>query len=168
MRLLVNALLIEVGWYVCVVLGNVAALFYLACALVVHFSYVSRSFGEVRFVLLVAILGISVDTLLMHLGVFQWPDQAILIPFWLIALWVLFSMSFNHCLKWLRQKPWLALVLGMLFGPANYIAGIKLTGAVMPMGFLTTTAILMVVWMLLLPALSANRLHLWSLQGART
>jgi len=38
----------------------------------------------------------------------------------------------------------------------------------MPMGFLTTTAILMVVWMLLLPALSANRLHLWSLQGART
>jgi len=77
-------------------------------------------------------------------------------------------MSFNHCLKWLRQKPWLALVLGMLFGPANYIAGIKLTGAVMPMGFLTTTAILMVVWMLLLPALSANRLHLWSLQGART
>ena len=162
MRLIVNALLIEIGWYVCVVLGDVAAFFYLFIALAIHFSYVSRTMGELRFVLLVTIIGVSVDTLLMHLGVFQWPEQSILIPFWLIALWVLFSMSFNHCLIWLREKQWLALLLGMVFGPANYLAGIKLTGAVMPFGFLVTAVILMSVWMLLLPALSNNRLYVLS------
>ncbi len=161
MRLLVNALLVEIGWYVCVVLGNAAAAFYLAGAVVVHFVYVSQSAAEWRFIFLAAILGVSVDTLLMHAGVFRWSEHAILIPFWLIALWILFSMSFSHCLKWLGKKPWLAVLLGMCFGPLNYLAGIKLTGASMPLGFISTTIILMVVWMLLLPALSANRLQIW-------
>lgn len=166
MRLLTNALLIEFGWYVCVVFGNAAALLYVVCALIVHFSYVSQSAGEWRFIFLVAAAGTLLDTFLMHAGVFQWPEQAVLIPFWLIALWVLFSMSFNHCLKWLRQKPWLALVLGMVFGPVNYLAGIELSGGDMPLGFLATTAILMLVWMLLLPALSANRVQIWLGQGS--
>ena len=77
MRLLTNALLIEFGWYVCVVFGNAAALLYVVCALIVHFSYVSQSAGEWRLIFLVAAAGTLLDTFLMHAGVFQWPDGSV-------------------------------------------------------------------------------------------
>ena len=73
-------------------------------------------------------------------------------PYWIIAMWLLFATTLNVSLKWLRHRPYLAAILGLVAGPAAYYAGYKLGGVQIP-DFVSAMAALAAGWALLMPLL---------------
>lgn len=82
---------------------------------------------------------------------FEGSAISALSPWWLWMLWLLFGMTLNSSLAFLKTKPWfLSAALGALFGPINYIAGVQL-GAAYGVHSLQNIAVLALSWMLALP-----------------
>lgn len=90
-----------------------------------------REFGE-RFqhlllpLLAVFGLGIVLDGLLSFLGFFSFSDTEMLlsvIPFWLLMVWLAFTLSLPISFSWLLHKPSLAIGVFACMAPLSYIAG---------------------------------------------
>ena len=114
---LVNAGLFQLGWFACVLGGNSLWLLLAAGALLVHLLFISRSLAEVRLVVVVCVLGSTVDSLLLNADVFAFKQPGIVIPFWLMLLWALLAITLTHCLAWTSaccfagRHRWTAVVL---------------------------------------------------------
>lgn len=149
-----NALWFQLLW-LCAVLGRESLLPVTAGLLVLHFALVARPLDELRALLPVALVGISVDSALSLAGIFQFPG-VLPIPLWLCALWLAFATTLNRSLDFMRRRLWLACALG---APAslNYLAGARLGAVDFGPGDTLTMALLAPLWMLLLPALCALR-----------
>ncbi|OGO15598.1 MAG: hypothetical protein A2Z14_15090 [Chloroflexi bacterium RBG_16_48_8] len=68
-------------------------------------------------------------------------------------MWLLFSTSLNGSLSWLKDRYFLAVILGAVFGPLNYVSGVRLGAAGFNFDFLVTVGVLAVVWGLVVPIL---------------
>lgn len=124
----INALLFQVGWFVCVMERGILALLATLIILLVHGFRYRHLQGEWPVIAVVTVSGLLQDIVLMQLGVLQfsshpWP------PVWLVCVWLLFATTLNHSLRWLQNRWALALVLGAITGPLSYLAGERL-GAV--------------------------------------
>lgn len=149
MRNLVNFVLFQVGWFACVLpaaegrmwLGPLAV----AAIVALHLGFVSREgerARELRYVLLVGLLGLVLDTGLRAVGAIRYPTSeavwsSALAPPWITALWVLFATLPFHSLQWLKGRTALAVGLGAVGGPLSFLAGSR-SGAV---GFATEPAL---------------------------
>ncbi|KAB7763839.1 DUF2878 domain-containing protein [Xanthomonas maliensis] len=82
-----------------------------------------RARGDVALSFAAFALGLLLDTLLAAGDwvryAMPWPDS-VLAPAWILALWVGFALTLNHSLATVMQRPWLAIVLGAVFGPLSY------------------------------------------------
>ena len=152
-KTLANAALFQVGWFACVLGGNSLWLLLAAGALLVHLLFISRSLAEVRLVVVVCLLGTAVDSLLLNAGVFEFRQEGILIPFWLMLLWALLATTLNHCLAWTARPAWRAVLLGAVGGPLSYYAGQRLGAVQFGFGLWPTLVLLAVLWAGLFPAL---------------
>ena len=140
----VNIVGFNLAWLGLVLYGNnfsVIALLWLAF----HLYKVTQRKAEITLILLVCLIGTTIDTGLLHLGVFTFTTEY-LIPFWLIVLWACFGATLNHSLAFLtRAKRW-QLFCGLLFPPLSYIAGANLSAVTLNYSTLTTYFILSMVW----------------------
>ena len=152
MRLL-NAGLFQLGWFACVLGGNSLWLLLAGGALLAHLLVISRSMSDVRLVLVVCLVGSTVDSLLLNAGVFAFKQSGGLIPFWLVLLWALLAITLNHCLAWTAKPWWRAVLLGALGGPLSYYAGQRLGAVQFPLGLWPTLAGLSLLWAGLFPTL---------------
>ena len=152
MRLL-NAGLFQLGWFACVLGGNSLWLLLAGAALLAHLLVISRSMSDVRLVLVVCLVGSTVDSLLLNAGVFVFKQPGILSPLWLVVLWALLAITLNHCLAWTAKPWWRAVLLGALGGPLSYYAGQRLGAVQFPLGLWPTLAGLSLLWAGLFPAL---------------
>lgn len=141
MKNVANFILFQAGWFACVSaaaqgrmwLGPLAVL----AVVTVHLFLIARPTErrwELRYILVVGLVGMLADTGLGLLGAMRYPtSEAVwslaLVPPWITALWVLFATLPHHSLGWLRTRPYLAAGLGALGGPLSYLAGTRL-GAV--------------------------------------
>ena len=103
------------------------------------------------------VLGTWFDSMLVAFGwvaysTGQWHPM--LAPYWIISMWMLFATTLNLSLKWLRDRTWLAAVVGALAGPLTYVAGARL-GAIELTNLEAALAALGAGWALMLPALVA-------------
>lgn len=157
-RMIINGILFQLGWFMCVLGGNVYALIWLLPYLYVHFRYISQSPGEWLFVFAVTTLGISLDSVALHVGIFSIPGNPVF-PLWLACLWVLFATAIPHCLSWLQGRPAAAALFGALGGSMSYLAGIKLGAA---RSDNTSIAVIYwaVQWAVLLPGLLLLASHI--------
>lgn len=91
----------------------------------VLFFVVSRYFYKVRiqsFILL--IIGLAFDWLSIYLNWVQvYEVSPLIIPFWLIAIWMIFVFSLPMFESFLGQRYKLASILGMILGPLSYKSG---------------------------------------------
>ena len=142
----VNAGLFQLGWFACVLGGNSLWLLLAAGALLVHLLFISRSLAEVRLVVVVCVLGSTVDSLLLNADVFAFKQPGIVIPFWLMLLWALLAITLNHCLAWTAKPRWRAVLLGAIGGPLSYYAGQRLGAVQFPLGLWPTLAGLSLLW----------------------
>lgn len=152
---LANAALFQLGWLACVFGAQRPWLLTLALAcLAVHLRLLARP-GEWRGLLGVTLLGSALDSLLLHLGVFDFGGS-LLLPAWLALLWALFASTLCHSLAWTARPWWLGSLLGALGAPLSYLGGARLAGAELPLGLWPTLILLAVIWAGVIPV--AHRL----------
>lgn len=150
---LLNALLFQIGWLVCVLGGDLWALTVGLALLAAHWIWVSRERREWLVIGVGALLGMGVDSLLHALQLFRFETVSFGIPWWLAVLWLLFLTTLNHSLVALQRVPQLALPVGALGGPASYYAGVALEAARFGVALPQALAMLALVWAVLLPLL---------------
>jgi len=148
-----NLVIFQAGWVVCVVGGDIYALAFTAVALLIHHFYVLHKTAEWQLIILVATVGCLWDMLMVFAGMVYYPDSVFLgIPLWLVCLWLLFATTFLHSLRWLNRYLWLALVFAAVLGPASYWSGSELSEASLGVPVLTSLAVMAVGWAALFPA----------------
>jgi hypothetical protein len=159
MLLLVNLVIFDIAWFSSVVggarempwLGPLAVL----VALMFHLRAARNSAEEVLLILSCAIIGAIFDSFLVATGWVTYKAglfSDFLAPFWIITMWMLFATTLNVSMRWLRGKPWLAAVLGLVGGPTTYLTGQKLGGIVLSNEFAALLA-LAIGWAIMMPLL---------------
>jgi len=73
-------------------------------------------------------------------------------PYWILAMWVLFSTTLNVSLRWMKKQLIIAAFLGGLAGPLAYYAGFKL-GAVVMEDPLMSSLVIGAGWFFIMPLL---------------
>ncbi len=160
MRLLVNALLFQAGWFACVYAAQQPWLLLVPlAALAVHFSWTSSWRAEGRLVVSVMLLGSALDSLYMHLGVLDFGQPRLLLPLWLALLWALLGTTLNHSLRWSARPWWRASLLGAVGGSLSYLAGARLAGIGLGLGEVASLAVLALSWALVMPLLHGFAAH---------
>lgn len=155
----INAVGFQSAWWICV-LGagrglDMLALAYGAALALAHLYWTDKRPQELRLACWVMLMGIVVDSLLQSLGVIHFQGLAFgpLSPLWLWMLWLLFGMTLNASLAFLKNKSlFLSAALGAVLGPMNYMAGAKAGAAAMEITP-AHIAMLSVCWMIALPAM---------------
>ncbi len=122
-----NAVGYQIVWLCCVAgagqqlawLGPLAAAIFIVATLI----FGGRFHDDLRMLGLAIVTGVVVDSAfamtgwLRYSAAWPWPDLA---PIWIIALWAAFSMTLNHSMSFLRNRPLLTAVLGFFGGPLAY------------------------------------------------
>ena len=91
---LLNLVLFQIGWLVCVLGGNLYAMAYTVGALAIHQWRVFEYNHEWRLIAGLTLAGCLWDILLAANGVMRYPGaEALGIPLWLICLWSLFATT---------------------------------------------------------------------------
>mgnify|MGYP000876590224 FL=1 len=82
-----------------------------------------RAPGDVQLMVAALSLGLLLDTTLAAGNWVRyaapWPDS-LLAPPWILALWLGFALTLNHSLATVMRRTWLAILLGVIFGPFSY------------------------------------------------
>ncbi len=156
---LINLGLFQACWLSAAFFTQYAALI-IAALLILHF-YLSPSPKLDAKLMLLAFIGISADSLHIYLGIFS--AKGAFFPLWLALLWIMFSISLNHSLRWFTQATYGLLALaGSLGGTLSYWGGIQ-TGALFTeqtSGLVIT--VLALSWGLLFPLLIIGYRFLFS------
>ncbi|ARN76298.1 hypothetical protein BST96_04430 [Oceanicoccus sagamiensis] len=150
---LLNAALFQLGWFACVLGGDVVAFVVTVAILCIHELFIVNKRFEWPLITIIALTGFVVDNALTQFGVFSFQSPSLLyIPLWLLCLWVLFATTLNHSLGWLKERLWLAALLGAISGPMSYLAGSKLADVALSTPPLFSMLCISLCWAILLPA----------------
>ncbi|WP_051235725.1 DUF2878 domain-containing protein [Marinimicrobium agarilyticum] len=161
---LINAVASQVGWFVCVMAGNVPGIVFTFLFVVLHFRFAPVHPRDWLSICVALPMGVAHDNLLGYLGVLDFGaiSQSGLAPAWLTCLWVIMALTLHHPLKLVYERPWLIAALGAIGGPMAYLGGIQLSGAEWGVPVVQGFLIMMAIWCWLLP------LHRWLvLKGER-
>ena len=121
-------------------------LIYLACLLRI-------SDLKVHQILLPAAIGITIDSSLTFFGIFIFPESNLIIPFWLIVLWVNFSTTLTLSLSFIGKNKLIAFGLGATALPFNYTVGERLGAVTFGDPYLFSLLIIALVWSVSFPIL---------------
>ncbi|TDT41406.1 uncharacterized protein DUF2878 [Halospina denitrificans] len=109
MRSLANFILFQLGWCVAVLYPGTLAALVLLGIVAVHLLLISAfPLRELRFIIMVTVLGSVLDVVHRTSGVLDFPGYVGaysegMIPLWLVMLWAVFATAVNHCLYWMRN-----------------------------------------------------------------
>jgi hypothetical protein len=164
--LVTNAVLFQVGWFACV-LGAARQAPWIGLAAVAaiaawHVANARERGRELRLLLLAMAVGALFETLLVQAGWLRFDAgvwMAGVAPAWMVALWALFATTLNVSLRALRDRLWLAALLGGIGAPLAYFGGSRL-GALELTDAVPALAAVGAGWLLLSPLLfvAARRL----------
>jgi hypothetical protein len=156
-RRLVNFAVYEAAWFACIFgvahgrpLWGTAAL---VAAIGWHVAISARPMSELALIVILCAIGLVAESLVVVQGNVAYPagqPVAWLAPYWMVALWGEFGIALNVTLRWLKRKPWLAALLGAVFGPLSFMGGVRMGGARFvdePAALVT----LVVMWAVLMP-----------------
>jgi hypothetical protein len=173
MLVLANIVVFQIAWLLSVMggahqmpwLGPLAAL----VAFTLHLRTARKPFEEILLVLSCALIGASFDSILVAAGWVTYKAglfSEYFAPYWIITMWMLFAMTLNVSMRWLRGRPKLAALLGFYGGPASYIGGEALGGIVLNNQFAALAA-LAIGWAIMLPMLMWLSENLDGMPGRR-
>ena len=159
MNKFINALFFQLGWFACVlsVSRNLEWPAMVLCLLLVFMHLYANPLRskDLQLMLLGLPIGIAADTCVQAFNIMGFYGWAIhfMSPFWLWMVWVLFLLTLNHSLSFLKHIPLaLTALLGLIFGTLSYIAGAKL-GAASFDGDPVNLLLIALQWSILLPIL---------------
>ena len=159
MRTLINFVAFQIGWFSCVISAAKGSpwvgLLVVILAVGLHLRTTERLRDELRLLVLAVVMGLGFDSLLVAFGWVRYPSGMLIsgiAPYWILAMWALFSTTLNVSMGWLKNKLLLASVMGAVFGPLSYLAGQRL-GAIELIDFRTSMTALAVIWAMAMPTL---------------
>jgi len=158
--IIINLVVFDIIWFGLVYFGNYfipASLLLLAA----HLHFYSKIRGEVWLIVVITVIGIIVDSMLVHFNIFMFPNSNH-IPLWLIALWACFGATICHSLKFLSGSKVLQFLVGAFLAPLSYIAGYKFDAVNFGLPLMSTYFVLFAVWGLLFVIFFALKNHLVS------
>ncbi len=131
----INFLAFKIGWVAAVFgatqgmpwLGPVWILLWVSA----FFFWQNQQRTEWILVLGAAAIGYSLDSFLVLVGSVQFPISSQFggpAPLWMVAMWVNMAASLRYSLGWMRNRYFFGALLGMILGPAAYLAGERLGG----------------------------------------
>lgn len=143
MVILINIIGFNIVWFGLVYFGNnftpIALLYFSA-----HFVFFAKNNGEPKYLLLIALIGILTDSFLHYFNVFIFlPNEHI--PLWLACLWLCFSTTLYHSLRFLGKSIWFQLLAGFV-APFSYFAGNQLGAVTFGNSSLITYIVLAITW----------------------
>ena len=131
-----NFVLFQVGWFACI-LGGASG--HVAASVLFSLTLVAISVWQTPFkknllelFIKIGLYGLVGDTLLLQLGLLQFTSPVpftFLSPIWMLSLWILFASTLNQSMAWLSGKPLMGALVGAIFGPLSYIAGVEMGAA---------------------------------------
>ena len=148
----VNLIGFQVAWWSCILYGDRAIPLVLVL-LAVHLLMHGRPWVELTVVISCATLGMVVDVVLTHLGVFVFQPGFLQPPLWLFFLWLAFSATLRQGLHWFSGRHLMSAMAGSIGGSSSYLAAGYLGAVSFGMAELRVVLLLGLVWMLLFPAL---------------
>ena len=108
---------------------------------------------KVHQILLPATIGITIDSSLTFFGIFIFPESSLIIPFWLILLWINFSTTITLSLSFIGKNKLVAFGLGATALPFNYTVGERLGAVTFGEPYLFSILTLALVWSVSFPIL---------------
>jgi hypothetical protein len=173
MPVVANLVAFKIGWLACV-LGGANELPWLgaliaATIVAVHVLRAPLPAKELQLIAVAGLTGAAWDSLLASSGLLVYRSGTLIAgtaPYWIVAMWLLFSTTLNVSLTWLRGRLALAAAVGAIAGPLAFYGGHKL-GAVDFPDFTAAMLALAVGWALILPGLVylAERLNGYAVRG---
>ena len=155
---IINFSLFQIGWFAAI-LGAAhgyvyPGIFAALMILIIHIKLTKADQSELKLYAFTALIGFIFDGLMQFFNFIiyfnpGWPFP--LTPLWIVVMWLLFAMTLNHSLSWLKRRYVLSFVFGALGGPLAYVAGEKL-GAVEITSDLSLV-ILAISWAMITPLL---------------
>ncbi|RYV02343.1 hypothetical protein SOPP22_09805 [Shewanella sp. OPT22] len=163
--LVCNGLLYNLMWLGCITYKSafIPIVLMWVCWLLICRSSVS----ERGLILFVVLMGGIFDSVLMQLQVFQFDQESkLIVPLWLWAIWLSFSLTLFHALKALSKSVVLQILVGATFAPLAYFAGREFDAVQFGYSDRTTLIILGLAWAVLLPSFFlVKRILLESTEG---
>lgn len=157
---LLNAVLFQLGWFACVLSPQQPWLLLVPLlVLAVHLCWLSSWAAEGKLLLGSLLIGIALDSALLHLGLFDFGQPRLLVPLWLALLWPLLASTLRHCLAWTAHPWWRASLLGATSAPLSYYAGAQLADVALPYGTTITLLLLALIWAAVFPLLHRLARH---------
>ncbi len=159
-RTLINFIAFQVGWFSCVLsaANGMPWIGFLVVCLVValHLRIADHPSHELQLITLSVVMGLVFDSLLVSSGWVRYPAGMFfsgVAPYWILAMWALFSTTLNYSMGWLKSNLLLASVMGAVFGPLSYLAGQRL-GAIELVDYRSSMVALAVIWAVVMPILT--------------
>jgi hypothetical protein len=158
MGLIKNFIGFQIGWFACVVGAAqgypLVAVAVASIIVILHLLRDNNLYSELCLIISAVFIGIIWESLLLASGWLAYASSgsANIAPIWLVAMWALFATTINHSMAWLKNRYFLALLLGAVFGPLAFIAGENL-GAVVFLDRTMALTLLAVGWAVLMPLL---------------
>lgn len=161
-----NGFLAYAGWLLCIhAVANQHpwwAIGAVAIVLIVHMINTPTFLIDIKLLAVMAVVGTLLDTSYIHAGLLQYkggyPGINWLAPAWVTSLWALFSISFNHSLRWLEGYWPISALFGAVGAPMTYIVVVKMNAAQWEAPQFLVLTVLAVIWSILFPMLfSFNR-----------
>lgn len=120
-----------------------------------HFLMIKNKKNEIIFLFIAALIGFFVDSVKAFTGFITYNGAYFeyFAPIWIIAMWVGFAATINHSGSWVKNRYLVAIFLGIIFGPLNYLVGHRLEALSLNMDFPQNLIILSIVWGISVPLL---------------
>ena len=155
MKPLINAILFQSVWFICLLAGSTWALIATALYLFLHDRYFMTDRREWRLLFAFLILGLVVDGTLFQIGIFSTNTEVLSSikppPVWLLCLWISVGTLFAHSLAFLRSRYILSALLGAIGPTMSYFAGAKLAGITLAEPMVFSLLMVAVIWSMVLP-----------------
>jgi hypothetical protein len=159
MGLIKNFIGFQIGWFACVVGAAqgypLVAVAVASIIVILHLLRENNIYIELCLIVSAVFIGLIWESLLLAsnwLSYSSSENNALFAPVWLVAMWALFATTINHSMAWLKDRYFLALILGAIFGPLAFIAGENL-GAVVFVDRTMALVALALGWSGLMPLL---------------
>ena len=150
---LTYAIAFQLGWFICIMGGDIASVTYTITFLSLHLWRISKTERktflhansikqELLWISLVFICGLIIETVSFSTGslyltknhppLLDYPpfQDLIIPPLWLLNLWLLFAIALRTCLSFLLNNLIVTFILAVIFVPLNYYAGSNLNSTV--------------------------------------
>ncbi|XPF96294.1 DUF2878 domain-containing protein [Colwellia sp. RE-S-Sl-9] len=150
---LINFITFQLCWFVSATYQQSGILIIIAL-LCTHFTLSPKKIADIE-ILPIALIGITVDQLLIAIQIIQLPENSVspfIIPVWLMFLWCAFAWCLNHSLQWLiNLSTTKVTVIGAIFGSLSYYVALQLNVFNSVLSPLYFALVMAFIWALLLP-----------------